>query len=72
LSAHNALLMGIRVEFEGGPADGTVSEYAYLDTALPSLYWHREEPVRIGAIYRRASDDPDPVTGAWHYTVASN
>jgi hypothetical protein len=62
-------VMGVRVAFEGGPADGTVEECVGIETALPSLFWSREEPERIAAVYRRAGDGPDPVTGAWRYDL---
>lgn len=61
--------MPLRVEFEGGPADGTVHEYPDLGTALPSLYWSRDEPQPVSAVYHRASADPDPQTGRWRYVV---
>ncbi len=61
--------MSVRVEFEGGPADGTITEYPSFSTALPSLLWSSEEPEAIAAIYRRAGDAPDPTTGAWRYTL---
>lgn len=61
--------MSLRVEFEGGPADGTVKEYPSLAAALPSLFWSRDEPP-VAATYRRLSDEPDPVTGRWRYVVA--
>jgi hypothetical protein len=54
--------MSLRVAFEGGPADGTVKEYP-LAAALPSLFWDGDEPPYVAAIYRRASSEPDPVTG---------
>lgn len=61
--------VSVRIAFEGGPADGTVEDYTYLSTALPSLYWPRDEPERVGAVYRRLTDAPDPVTGTWRYCV---
>ncbi len=61
--------MSVRVAFEGGPADGTVTEYAHLHIALPSLYWSREEPDHVAAVYHRAAEAPDPVTGAWRYAL---
>ncbi len=62
--------MSVHVEFHGGPADGTVEEYRF-STALPSLYWSRDEPDRVAAIYRRSSEQPDPITGAWRYSLAT-
>jgi hypothetical protein len=59
--------VSIRVEFEGGPADGAVEEFTNLEIALPSLYWHREE---IAAVYHRGATRPDPATGAWRYHLA--
>lgn len=60
------------MEFEGGPADGVVEELTNLEIALPSLYWHREEPEAIAAVYHRAATHPDPTTGAWRYHLATS
>jgi hypothetical protein len=62
--------MTIRVEFQGGPADGTVQEYPALDRALPSLYWQRDELSEARAVYHRSVDRPDPDTGVWQYHLA--
>lgn len=63
--------MGIRVKFEGGPADGVVQEYPSIGRALPSLYWEREEHGELRAIYHLQRQDPDPVTGLWTYAFRS-
>lgn len=69
LQAHTPAV-SVRVQFEGGPADGTVTEYPSFSTALPSLLWCRDKPEAVAAIYHRAGDAPDPGTGCWRYTVA--
>jgi hypothetical protein len=61
--------VSVRIAFEGGPADGTVQDYPRLGTALPSVYWSREEPQHISAVYRRLTDAPDPTTGIWRYSI---
>ncbi|MFC4943172.1 hypothetical protein [Pseudonocardia sp. GCM10023141] len=63
--------MSVRVMFEGGPADGVVQEYPLLDRALPSLYWHRDEPSELRGIYHLLNRDPDPDTGVWRYGFTS-
>lgn len=62
--------MGIRVKFEGGPADGEVRDFPF-NQALPSLYWRRAEPSEQRAIYHLLGEDPDPVTGLWRYGFTS-
>ncbi|MFC4950164.1 hypothetical protein [Pseudonocardia sp. GCM10023141] len=63
--------MSIRVKFEGGPADGVVQEYPSINRALPSLYWHRDEPTELRAVYHLLGADPDPMTGLWRYAFTS-
>lgn len=70
VDAHDTPTMSLRVEFEGGPADGTVHEYPEIGIALPSLYWSRDEPHPVAATYRRLSNQPDPITGRWRYVIA--
>lgn len=63
--------MSIRVKFAGGPADGVEHEYPYIERALPSLYWQREQPT-AQAVYRRLGEAPDPATGLWSYEFSAD
>lgn len=58
--------MTLRVEFEGGPADGIEQDYPALTVPLPSLYWSRTANAEA-SIYRRSADQPDPTSGRWRY-----
>jgi hypothetical protein len=59
--------MSIRVDFVGGPADGTTRDYPSFSSPLPSLWWQEAGSPDGGAVYRRAVDAPDLHTGAWRY-----
>lgn len=59
--------MTLRVEFHGGPADGTTRTYPQLTSALASLHWSSEEPDSVSAIYQLSDEQPDAFTGCWHY-----
>lgn len=58
--------MALHVEFEGGPADGTLQDYPQLNAPLPSLYWSSTTDENA-SIYHRLADEPDRATGRWRY-----
>jgi len=64
--------MNIIVEFDDGPERGTVRTFPEWATALPSLIWCGEHWPRIEATYCRLGNQPDPLTGHWHYRLAAS
>ena len=50
--------MTLHVEFEGGPADGTVQDYPQFSAPLPSLY-RGSVTDQNGSIYQRSADEPN-------------
>jgi hypothetical protein len=62
--------VSIVVEYLDGPAEGTVREFPWLDTALPSVLWSGGAGDQLETTYRRVHDQPDPVSGRWSYRAS--